>query len=140
SMEDYLEAILELEKKNKVARVKDISAFLSVQMPSVTGALKILKTRGLINYEKNSYISLTEQGTAYASKVREKHTIITSFLRDILLLAADKADEEACKIEHVITLDTALRLQNCGKYIRDEVLADKNGRRPDWEALLRGPV
>ena len=43
SIEDYLEAIGNLEKKHRVARVKDIADNLNVQMPSVTGALKVLK-------------------------------------------------------------------------------------------------
>ncbi len=53
-MEDYLETILLLERANKVARVKEIAERMSVQMPSVTAALKALKTRGLVEYEKNS--------------------------------------------------------------------------------------
>ena len=42
SLEDYLEAIFHLIQENRVARVKDVAARLSVQMPSVTGALRSL--------------------------------------------------------------------------------------------------
>lgn len=137
-MEDYLEAILELEQKNKVARVKDISTLLDVQMPSVTGALKILKSKGFILYEKNSYINLTETGNEYATRVREKHTVITEFLRDVLLLPADQADAEACKIEHVIALDTAERLKNLVSYIRNDDLHKQNPNKGGWEKVLNG--
>ena len=54
SLEDYLEAILRLERKNRVARVKDIAVLLNVQMPSVTGALKNRRARERVNSEKNS--------------------------------------------------------------------------------------
>ena len=66
SIEDYLEAIGHLEKQNRVARVKDIAERLNVQMPSVTGALKVLRGKGLVNYERNSYITLTEDGLKVA--------------------------------------------------------------------------
>ena len=54
SLEDYLEAIIRLEKANRVARVKDIAGALNVQMPSVTGALKTLRDKGYVDYERNS--------------------------------------------------------------------------------------
>ncbi len=78
SLEDYLETILQLEKKNRVARVKDIAQELGVQMPSVTGALKNLRSKGMIEYEKNSFINLTPQGMDIAVKVYEKHKLIVS--------------------------------------------------------------
>jgi len=48
SLEDYLEAILELEDASKVARAKDIADKIGVQRGSVTGALKILEEKALI--------------------------------------------------------------------------------------------
>ncbi|HEV58563.1 MAG TPA: MarR family transcriptional regulator, partial [Phycisphaerales bacterium] len=51
SLEDYLEAIFHLENKDKVARSKDIAGALGVARPSVTGALRTLAGKGLVNYE-----------------------------------------------------------------------------------------
>ena len=64
SLEDYLETILELQKSNKVARVKDIAAKKGVQRGTVTGALKTLAGKHLINYEPYSFITLTPKGAA----------------------------------------------------------------------------
>jgi Mn-dependent DtxR family transcriptional regulator len=47
SLEDYLEAILQLERGSRVARVSEIADQLHVSRPSVTGALKNLSGRGL---------------------------------------------------------------------------------------------
>jgi len=50
-MEDYLEAIYDLNKDKKVIRVKDIAKRLDVKMPTVS-VLRTLNERGLVNYEK----------------------------------------------------------------------------------------
>jgi len=117
SLEDYLEAILQLEEKNRVARVKDIAEKLSVQMPSVTGALKNLKSKGMIEYEKNSFINLTETGKELAEIVLKKHQILVQFMEEILLLDTEKAEEEACRIEHSIDQTTARRIKNLSRHL-----------------------
>lgn len=120
SLEDYLEAILQLEEINRVARVKDIAEKLSVQMPSVTGALKNLKSKGMIEYEKNSFINLTEEGKKIAEVVLRKHQILVRFLEEGLLLSTEKAEEEACRIEHSIDQETSLRIKNLSLYLEQQ--------------------
>ena len=132
SLEDYLEAILQLEEKNRVARVKDIAEKLSVQMPSVTGALKNLKSKGMIEYEKNSFINLTDQGKVLAKAVLKKHTILLRFLEQTLFLAPEKAAVEACRIEHSIDQETAKRLENLSSYLTEN-FSDK-----DLEKIILG--
>ncbi|MBB6478589.1 metal-dependent transcriptional regulator [Spirochaeta isovalerica] len=117
SLEDYLEAILFLEEKNRVARVKDIAEFLSVQMPSVTGAQKNLRSKGLVEYERNSFINLSREGLKIARSIRKKHDILKNFLKSVLLLDDDQSEEEACKIEHAISQNTALRIKNLTDYV-----------------------
>jgi DtxR family transcriptional regulator, Mn-dependent transcriptional regulator len=134
SLEDYLEAILQLEEKNRVARVKDIADKLSVQMPSVTGALKNLKSKGMIEYEKNSFINLTPKGSEIAHAVLSKHEILVSFLQEGLLLDSDLAQEEACKIEHSIGQDTARRIKNLTNYLSEQF--EEN--TVDLEKIIQG--
>ena len=136
SLEDYLEAILLLERKNRVARVKEIADNLQVQMPSVTGALKNLKKKGLINYEKNWYISLTEKGLSVATAIENKHEIILSFLGKILNLPPEEAKEQACKIEHVITSETAKRLKNCTTFLEQNFALDKKEEIRKWVEII----
>ncbi len=136
SLENYLEAILYLEKKNKVARVKDIANMLDVQMPSVTGALKTLKSKGLIQYEKNSYINLTEKGTSIARSVQSRHSIISNFLERTLGLSPDDAEQQACQMEHIISMDTARKIESLSMYIEDKVLGDNGLTEESWYELL----
>ena len=117
SMEDYLETILILEQKNRVARVKDIAEKLAVQMPSVTGALKSLKSRELVEYEKNSFINLTPKGLKLAKAIFQRHKILVEFFSDALGLEGDYAEEQACKVEHAIDQDTALRFRNLTRWV-----------------------
>ncbi|OQY35243.1 MAG: hypothetical protein B6241_01730 [Spirochaetaceae bacterium 4572_59] len=117
SLEDYLEAILLLEEKNRVARVKDIAEKLSVQMPSVTGALKNLKSKGMIEYEKNSFINLTPKGSEIAHSILGKHEILVKFLKRGLSLPPELAQKEACMIEHSISQETAQRIKNLTNYL-----------------------
>jgi len=102
SLEDYLEAILDLEKTNKVARVKDIAEKLNIQRGSVTGALKVLDDKGLINYKPYSFITLTDAGIKIAKKITRRHIILKDFLYRIVQLDPDRAELMACKMEHAI--------------------------------------
>lgn len=138
SLEDYLECILVLEKRNRVARVKEIAERLNVQMPSVSGALKVLKNRGLVLYEKNSYIRLSEEGLRIANSVQDRHFILAGFLRKGLMLPAEEAQEIACKIEHVIGPEVASRFRRLTEYIENEILNREMGHEA-WETLLSAP-
>ena len=102
SLEDYLEAILDLERTCKVARTKDIAEKLDIKPGSVTGALRVLGEKGLINYSPYSYITLTPQGESLALESRRRHETLKCFLHDILQIDNDTAEITACRMEHVI--------------------------------------
>ena len=136
NMEDYLETILILEQKNRVARVKDISDMLEVKMPSVTGALKILREQGFINYEKNSYINLTENGMRIARCILERHKIILRFLNVCLKLEGEWVENQACMIEHSINHETALRLEKLTDWIEETAFNEKNLSQDEWLKIL----
>ncbi len=106
SMEDYLEAIYEIDQSRRAVRVKDVAQKLGVTMPSVNGALKSLEARELIKHEKYDYIELTESGLLQASTILSRHRMIFTFLKDILDVDTKTAQADACKIEHVLSSST----------------------------------
>ena len=110
SMEDYLEAIFEINKTKVAVRVKDVAGKLGVTMPSVNGALKNLEAQGFITHRKYEYIELTSAGKKQASRIASKHQVIFSFLADMLGVEPEVAEVEACRIEHVICAETARKL------------------------------
>ncbi|MBN1815992.1 MAG: metal-dependent transcriptional regulator [Sedimentisphaerales bacterium] len=102
SLEDYLEAIFHLENKDKVARGKDIAEALGVAQPSVTGAMRSLAGKGLVNYEPYGLVTLTEAGRREAGRIAEKHRIIESFFVQVLGVDIETAQRAACKAEHAL--------------------------------------
>jgi len=106
SLEDYLEVILELELTHRVARARDIAEKLGIQRGSVTGALKSLEEKGLINYAPYSFITLTKKGNNIAKEITRRHNVLKDFLFKVLQIEEEKAESTACRMEH--TIDKAI--------------------------------
>ena len=103
SKEDYLETILLLSNKGNV-RAIDIVNELHYSKPSVSIDMKKLKEEGLIEIINNN-ITLTSSGLEIASKVYERHEILTNALMS-LGVNKETALIDACKIEHDLTEET----------------------------------
>lgn len=101
--EMYLKTILQLQVRSGEAHVSDIAQLLNVSKPSVTKALGGLKKKGLISQENYGPVFLTEAGRQISILVNNKHQIISKYLVDFLSLDTLEADENACRMEHVIT-------------------------------------
>ena len=102
SLEDYLEAILQIIQQKQAARAKDIGRQLKVGRSSVTGALHALAERKLINYAPYDVITLTDKGRAVAQSVLRRHEVLRGFFIRVLAVAETDADTAACKMEHAI--------------------------------------
>ena len=111
SGEDYLETILILHRKTGYVRSIDIANELGYSKPSVSRAMSILKEGGFINVAHDGQITLTDVGLEKAEEVYQRHILIMGFLRDTLGVSEKTAEEDACKIEHVISCETVLRLK-----------------------------
>ncbi len=103
NMEDYLEAIAMLRGEEKVVRVSQIGRRLNVKMPSVTAALNKLSERGLVVHKRYGYVVLTSEGEKLAEEVIRRHKALTRFFAEALDVDPKIAEEDACKIEHVIS-------------------------------------
>jgi len=119
SLEDYLETIFHLESANQQAKAKDIASSLGVKRASVTGALKILAEKGLINYQPYSKITLTPEGFRQASRIVHRHKVIADFLENFLGLDKEKAEENACRLEHHIDDLTLKKLIHFIEFIQN---------------------
>lgn len=118
TMEDYLEAIFDLDRDKRVVRVRDIARRLDVKMPTVTSMLKTLNDRGLVHYEKYEYVALTDTGADVGREMNRRHRMLFRFLTDILKIDAKTADEEACKMEHTLSLTTMKSLTDFMEFIQ----------------------
>lgn len=102
SGEMYLETIYVLCRSKAFVRSIDVAEYMNFSKPSVSRGVGILKENGYITVNREGYITLTEEGTALAQKIYDRHTILTEILTR---LGVDKetAEEDACRIEHVIS-------------------------------------
>ena len=99
SLEDYLDTILMLQKKNGCVRSIDIANEMNFTKPSVSIAMKNLREKGYILMVDNGFITLTEAGRQRAESVLERHTILSDWLISIGV-REDIALEDACRVEH----------------------------------------
>ncbi len=114
--EDYLEAIDTIITKKGYAQVKDVSKLLEVGPSSVTEMFQKLTKAGFINYEKYGGVTLTTKGKKLAKETKKKHLMLHNFLM-ILGLEDNIADEDACKIEHVLNPETVERLTKFVEFV-----------------------
>ena len=105
SLEDYLEAILMLQKSRGQVRSIDIANEMNFTKPSVSVAMKKLREKGYITMASDGYITLTESGKERAECVLDRHTILADLLIRIGV-SEETAKEDACKVEHDLSEET----------------------------------
>lgn len=105
SQENYLETILILSEKKPVVRSVDIANELGFKKPSISVAMKNLREQDYITVTPEGYIYLTPSGLKIAQTIYERHHVLTDALIQ-LGVPARIAEEDACRIEHVISEDS----------------------------------
>jgi DtxR family Mn-dependent transcriptional regulator len=107
----HLLAILELREKRGYARVTDVARDLNITTGSASINLKALKAKSLIIEDENKFLSLSEEGEAIARAVLTRKNILQDFLVNILKVSPEQAEIDACKTEHLISAETAKKLE-----------------------------
>lgn len=102
SGEDYLEAILVLQKERGMVRSVDVARHMGVSKPSVCHAVTTLKTGGFLTMDEDFSLHLTDVGREVAEQTYEKHCFFT---RRLIAAGVDPqtAEREACRMEHTIS-------------------------------------
>ena len=111
SAENYLETILVLGLKGDKVRSIDIANELEYSKPSVSIAMKNLRTEGYIVTDEDGYITLTGKGRKIADSMYERHVAISNWL---VFLGVDRktAVRDACKMEHAMSEKSFLAIKN----------------------------
>ncbi len=105
SGEMYLETILVLSKTMPAVRSVDVGEHMGFSKPSVSRAIGLLRSGGLVEVDANGHLTLTEDGRRVAERTYERHRLLkTFFVR--LGVDPEVADSDACKIEHHISDET----------------------------------
>ena len=119
NLEDYLYKIFEILKDAPVVRIKEIAKRKDVKLSSVVVAAKSLADKGLINYQKYGYITLTEKGLEIAKEIDSRNRIIYKFLTEILNVSHECAQRDVHKMEHDLSKETIEKIiEFTRKYIK----------------------
>ena len=113
-----MEAILILEQENTIVRSIDVAHKLSVSKPSVSRAMGLLRQDGYIEMADNGPIFLTEKGREKAVKIYHRHCILTEFLEKVTRVPHAQAEENACRIEHILDEDV---FQGIRKFMKESL-------------------
>ncbi|WP_026523679.1 MULTISPECIES: metal-dependent transcriptional regulator [unclassified Butyrivibrio] len=116
SGEDYIETIYLLKKKNGYVRSIDVANELNFSRPSVSRAVGILKENGFITVKEGGELELTDIGLKKAKSVYERHTNLTKFLMLTAGVNEEVAENDACRIEHIISPET---FKGIKKYVKE---------------------
>ena len=128
----YLMAIRELLETQGYARVTDIAKRLNITRGSCSISLKPLKKRGLVVEDPNKFLTLSEEGRYLAEVVERNDELLEVFFREVLGMDSDQAEVDACKIEHLLSLEASVKLCHFIETVRSEHKAAR-----DFLDLLR---
>ena len=105
SGEDYLEAVLMLQKKNGMVRSVDLARHMEVSKPSVCHAVATLRDGGFLMMDEDHFLHLTDVGRKVAERIYERHRFFTE---QLIAAGVDPktAEADACRIEHTISQDS----------------------------------
>ena len=110
SGEDYLEAVLILQKKQGMVRSIDLARHMGFSKPSISHAVGVLKNGGFLTVDEDGYLNLTNAGREVAQKIYERHQFFTE---QLVAVGVDRetAERDACRIEHVISEEAFEKLK-----------------------------
>ena len=110
--EDYLECLVRIEQEEGAedgVRSVDVAKRLNVSKASVNKAVAALKAQGLVDQSHYGKVILTDQGREVGTAVWYRHRLIRTFLVRELGVDFERADSEACMMEHALSEDTMSR-------------------------------
>lgn len=123
SGEDYLEAILMIQKEKGMARSVDVARHLGFSKPSVSHAVGILREGGFLTVDADGFLHLTETGREVAEKIYDRHQLFAKMLMDVGIEAV-VAEQEACKMEHTVSQESFEKIREAHRRYYDDCPAE----------------
>lgn len=108
--EMYLKTIFELEEVGIVPLRARIAERLHQSGPTVSQTVARMQRDGLVNVEGDRHLALTEEGRSHATAVMRKHRLAELLLVEVLGLEWEKVHTEACRWEHVMSVDVEQKI------------------------------
>jgi DtxR family Mn-dependent transcriptional regulator len=113
--EEYIETIYKLQKRNGMAKTKELAETMHIVPGSITNTIEHLESHGLVTHEPYRGVKLTREGEKIALEIVRKHRLAERLLTDILKAEWSTVHEDACRLEHALTKNlTALLDERLG--------------------------
>ena len=117
SMAHYLMAIDSLRNELGYARSTDVAEMLEVSRGAASMALQQLKKRGWVAEDPNRMLLLTDEGKRIANLVENNFVILSKFFENVLHIDKAVASGDACKMEHLMSIETGQRLLQLVRFL-----------------------
>lgn len=122
----YLMTINALIAEHGYARVTDIAKRLNITRGSCSISLRPLKKRALVLEDDNKFLQLSDEGKRLAELVERNDELLEILFRDVLGVDPDQAEVDACKVEHLLSIETSVKLSNFIRLIQTDKAVVKN--------------
>ena len=109
----YLQTILSLEKRYGTVRSVDVARELNYSKASVSRGMTLLRNQKCIFADENGFLQFTEDGRKIAENIYEKYQILTNFFMFYAKVDREKAEVDACKVEHILSQETFEGIKRC---------------------------
>lgn len=121
SGEDYLEAILILQKQmgESAVRSVDLARHMGFSKPSISHAVGVLKDGGLLTMDKDGFLHLTVEGRKIAERIYERHRFFMQWLIEAGI-DPETAEQDACRMEHTVSQESFEQIRNAYQIKQDE--------------------
>jgi Mn-dependent DtxR family transcriptional regulator len=125
----YLMTIHELLESQGYARVTDIAKRMNITRGSCSISLKPLKKRGWVEEDANKFLLLSDEGRRLALVVEQNDQLLETFFREVIGVGPEQAEIDACKIEHLLSVESSVKLAAFIKCLKENSAAAKAFRQ-----------
>lgn len=108
--EMYLKTVFELHEAGVAPMRARIAERLGHSGPTVSQTVARMERDGLLHLDDQRRIRLTDEGSAVATDVMRKHRLAERHLLDVIGLDYAHVHEEACRWEHVMSIEVEKRI------------------------------
>jgi len=119
-MAHYLQAVAALKDEKGFVRVGDVADRLGVSKSGVTSMLRTLHTRGYVDHERYGCVELTPTGRQLAERTESNRRVLSVFLSEVLGVSEEVAAEDACMIEHLVSLEAMVQFLRLSRKTKPE--------------------
>jgi len=134
SVAHHLAAIHDLRDRHGYARVSDVARYLGITRGSASLTLKALREKGYVQEDQNKFLSLSDTGHRIVHTVLARREIVRSFLKDVLRIEAQQADADACKVEHLLSVEAGENLCRFVEFLQSDAPVARRFLEEYWRS------